>query len=439
MRKIICRFRNQEDLDTLGKKIGITLWDNTTKCYLETKDIKNKRVTEKIYPKSYWEYHWDDMPYFRERNKDYQYACIEFWTDKTSEELSEIFEQKITDKTKSIWYPKLIHGEHRNLRYILGDNPQYPIYVISKGRSWLGKSHTSNRLAEMSINHYLVVEPQEYEEYAKEFASKYITILEMDLSYKENYDCFNDIGNTNSCGAGAVRNFCWEHSIKNGFKYHWVMDDNLEGFERYKDGKRYRVFSGQAFKTLEDFVERYENIAISGLNYSKFCTSGSDRPAFVLNTRIYSCLFIRNDIPYRWRGRYNEDTDLSLRALKDGWCTVQFNLFLCEKRTTQAKKGGNTEEFYAEEGTLPKSKMLEEMHPDVAKVVWKFNRWHHYVDYSVFKQKLKLKDDYKCKNQINERGMVCVEIPWEWHTNPIYDNRDYIEEAYLMGEINEKK
>jgi len=27
---------------------------------------------------------------------------------------------------------------------------------------------------------------------------------------------------------------------------------------------------------------------------------------------------IRNDIPYRWRAKYNEDTDLSLRVLKDG-------------------------------------------------------------------------------------------------------------------------
>ena len=29
--------------------------------------------------------------------------------------------------------------------------------------------------------------------------------------------------------------------------------------------------------------------------------------------------------------------------------------------------------------------MLEDMHPDVAKVVWKFNRWHHHVDYRPFK------------------------------------------------------
>ena len=47
-------------------------------------------------------------------------------------------------------------------------------------------------------------------------------------------------------------------------------------------------------------------------------------------------------------------------------------------------KGGNTKEFYAEEGTLPKSQMLADLHPDVASVVWRFNRWHHHVDYKKF-------------------------------------------------------
>ena len=56
--------------------------------------------------------------------------------------------------------------------------------------------------------------------------------------------------------------------------------------------------------------------------------------------------------------------------------------------------GGNTEAFYAGEGTLPKSKMLVDMHPDVAKLAFKFSRWHHVVDYSVFKHGLIKDKDY---------------------------------------------
>lgn len=118
---------------------------------------------------------------------------------------------------------------------------------------------------------------------------------------------------------------------------------------------------------------------------------------------------MENGSGYRWRGRYNEDTDLSLRVLKDGLCTIQFNAFLCGKVTTQRMKGGNTDEFYAEEGTLPKSKMLEDMHPDVAKVVWKFNRWHHHVNYKIFSGNA-LKRKLECDGLVtNNYGMTLAD------------------------------
>ena len=109
------------------------------------------------------------------------------------------------------------------------------------------------------------------------------------------------------------------------------------------------------------------------------------------------------DRPYRWRGRYNEDTDLSLRVLKDGWCTLQFNAFLQGKEPTtndsKQQKGGNTEQFYSKEGTYNKSKMLYDMHPDVVRMVWKFGRCHHYVDYNVFKHNLIRKKGLKIKKR----------------------------------------
>ena len=134
------------------------------------------------------------------------------------------------------------------------------------------------------------------------------------------------------------------------------------------------------------------------MNYYSFCKKTDKVPPFIINTRIYSCLLIENGAGYRWRGRYNEDTDLSLRVLKDGLCTIQFNAFLCGKVTTQRMKGGNTKEFYREEGTLPKSQMLAELHPDVASVVWRFNRWHHHVNYRGFKA-----------NKLIKRGMSVVD------------------------------
>ena len=75
-------------------------------------------------------------------------------------------------------------------------------------------------------------------------------------------------------------------------------------------------------------------------------------------------------------------------------------------------KGGNTGEFYAKEGTLPKSQMLVDMHPDIAELKWMNRRWHHHVDYSVFKHiRLEYKDGVKesLTNECYEYGMEILE------------------------------
>lgn len=281
--------------------------------------------------------------------------------------------------------------------------PNYPIYIVSKGR-WQSRM-TSKVLEKLNVPYHIVVESQEYDNYANVIDFEKIIILPKE--YLDEYDTYDDLGSSKSVGPGAARNFCWEHSISNGAERHWVMDDNILYFYRLNRNKKIYVKSGTIFKIAEDFVNRYENVALAGFNYHGLVKSRDKVPPFYLNTRVYSCILIKNDTPYRWRGRYNEDTDLSLRVLKDGWCTIQFNAFLAEKTVTQRMKGGNTDEFYSKEGTLAKSKMLEEMHPDVAKVAWKFGRWHHQVDYKPFKNnKLIRKEGAVIPEGVNNYGMV---------------------------------
>ena len=54
--------------------------------------------------------------------------------------------------------------------------------------------------------------------------------------------------------------------------------------------------------------------------------------------------------------------------------------------------------------------MIWEMHPDVCKVVWRFGRHHHYVDYSSFrKNKLIKKKGLEITNTPNNYGMTLSE------------------------------
>jgi hypothetical protein len=188
------------------------------------------------------------------------------------------------------------------------------------------------------------------------------------------------------------------------------LDDNIDDFHRLYRNTKCFFRTNVNFVATEDFIDRYENVAIAGFNYSCFCKQDSKAKPYVLNTRIYSCLLIRNDIPFRWRGRYNEDTILCLDALSAGWATIQLNAFLQDKVTTQRMNGGNSKDFYSVEGTLAKSKMLADAYPNVASVVWKFNRWHHHVDYSPFKNNpLKRKASFIPQNKVNEYGLKLID------------------------------
>ena len=295
-------------------------------------------------------------------------------------------------------------------------NPEYPVYIVSKGR-WESRL-TSKALEHMGVPYKIVVEAQEYDLYASVIDPDKILVLPD--AYLDQYDTCDDLGRSKSVGPGAARNFVWDHATKMGAKRHWVMDDNLDAFHRLNRNIKAEVDSGTIFRIAEQFVDRFINVPVAGLNYYSFCKTTDPVPPLVLNTRIYSCLLIENAAPYRWRGRYNEDTDLSLRVLKDGLCTIQFNAFLCGKVTTQRMRGGNTEEFYRQEGTLAKSQMLADLHPDVAEVVWKFNRWHHHVDYKPFKKnRLVMRDGLVINDRVNEYGMKLVETRKTADDNPI--------------------
>lgn len=282
--------------------------------------------------------------------------------------------------------------------------PRHPIYIVSKGR-WKTRL-TSQALHAMRVPHFIVVEAQEFDAYAEAIDAT-ATPLVLPPEYQRDYDTCDDLGDAKSKGPGAARNFAWDHSVAGGASWHWVMDDNIDGFFRLYQNLKTPVATGAIFRCMEDFVDRYANVAMAGPNYFMFASRKTVMPPYVLNTRIYSCNLIRNDVPYRWRARYNEDTDLSIRMLRDGWCTVQFNAFLQLKMTTQTVAGGNNADFYVKEGTQPKSEMQVRLHPDISKMVWKWGRWHHEVDYSRFKRnRLILKPGVVVPAEPNEYGMV---------------------------------
>ena len=272
-------------------------------------------------------------------------------------------------------------------------NPEYPVFVPTKGR--YESLLTIKAFERLKIPYKAVIEKQEYEQYSEVIDKSKIIVLPHQNQ-----------------GLTVTRNWIWDyaqHELKT--PYFWTFDDNIRCFYRLHKNIKYYVDSGTFLKVIEDFVQRYSNLYISGMQYEMFAPRKKACPPFLLNTRIYSNMLIKTDIPYRNVTFYNDDTDLCLRVLKDGHCTFLSYVFLADKIMTMKVKGGMTDYYNKTDKRRQFAEELQRAHPDVVKVVWKFNRWHHKVDYSKFRgNKLKRKPGVVIPDEPNEYGMKLVHI-----------------------------
>ena len=89
--------------------------------------------------------------------------------------------------------------------------PRYPVYVPSKGR--YEDCLTAKFLIEDAVPFYLVVEPQEYDEYALRYGEEHVLALP-----------FSNLGSVI-----PARNWIKDHSSEAGYLRHWQLDDNISG------------------------------------------------------------------------------------------------------------------------------------------------------------------------------------------------------------------
>jgi hypothetical protein len=141
------------------------------------------------------------------------------------------------------------------------------------------------------------------------------------------------------------------------------------------------------------FIEKYtdyHNITINGFEEPNFVVRPPKKP-FKHNCHVYSAMLIKNDLPYRWRLKYNEDVDLCLQVLHNKGTTASCVYYMADKVSTSAKmKGGNQDELYKgndPKKKLLKAKMLESVWPQYCKTVIRFGRIHHLIDWKIFQKK----------------------------------------------------
>lgn len=252
--------------------------------------------------------------------------------------------------------------------------PKYPVYIPSWGRAT--KCVTAKFLDKDGVPFKVVVEEPQFEAYAKVIGAERLLILP-------------HVGQ----GLYQARNWIREHAIASGAERHWQLDDNIRLIRRYFGTQRVPAAAGAALRTCEEFSDRYENVAVSGLNYNMF-VSGRElrRNPYVANVHVYSCTLVNHAAPFRWRLLYNDDTDLCLQALVAGWCTLLINVFVAEKVATMKFKGGNTDVLYKiDDGRYKMARQLVQTWPDFVRMDRRWGRPQHVVNWAAFKHPLRLK------------------------------------------------
>ena len=273
--------------------------------------------------------------------------------------------------------------------------PRYPVYVPSKGRHHA--CQTAKFLLQDGCPFRLMVEAPEAKAYGDKFGHDRLLIL----PFKNQ-------------GLIVARNWIKDHSISEGHERHWQLDDNIRKIKRRWHGKRIPCSAGWALACVEDFVDRYTNIAIAGLNYEMFLPTGQKFPPFYRNCRVYSCSLASNAISHRWRLRYNDDTDICLQVLADGLCTVLVNAFMIQKITTMQVSGGNTDDLYRGDGRLRMARSLERIWPGVVETRRRFRRPQHVVRdaWRKFDNELQLKPglDLSQLPEVDEQGLQLTQV-----------------------------
>jgi len=249
---------------------------------------------------------------------------------------------------------------------------EYPVYIISKGR--YKNPLTAKYFILAGVKFLIAVEPQEYEDYCKSVGKNNVLKLP-----------FSNLG----LGSFPARNYCWEHSKNNGYKYHWLFDDNIRGVAKWVNGKKTQYDDiSKALRYVEIYTQK-KNIDINGFEYRYFVAKAPKTP-FKNNCHVYSALLIRNELEHRWRLKYNEDIDLCLQVLHNGGKTASCIYYMINKTSTVAKlKGGNQTDLYKgndPKKNLLKAKMLEAVWPQYTKTVIRFGRHHHLIDWKQFKK-----------------------------------------------------
>jgi hypothetical protein len=205
------------------------------------------------------------------------------------------------------------------------------IYVTTKGR------YENCKTVDLIGNYknlYIIVEPQEYQQ------------------YRNKYQDFNIIQLTeNNKGLSFARNFIKIHSEENNIEDYWVLDDDISYFYEREGTKLNRIDFETCLNNSRKFFNE-NKIAVGGLEYRQYAWSASKR--LIENSFCDSAVYIDNNLTkglrYNLDLKLKIDRDFCIKTIKSGNKTGRDTLYAFSVPPNGSNKGGLKEMAYDVDG-----------------------------------------------------------------------------------------
>lgn len=281
----------------------------------------------------------------------------------------------------------------------------YNIYVPSYHRA--NDCATAEMLKKFHVdNWYLMVNPDEYEDYKAVYPINHIVLRDVGFEDPEMFQLSTSIHRpTEMSGTAGVYNNLLAFSRSIGEDKFFTMDDDFIGMAlktykgpgiwksggTYKKEDFYRCSNieeefgfnfSEFLHMLESFAQKIRNHGFVGLE--KFGIVFALPPQIKVGTRVYSfyltdCKTQRNHV-----GAMNNDVITSIEQSKHGFPPCLLEVIGYNSKPTQGS-GGLTDQ-YKLLGTLEKGKILVKNEPNIARISYNYNRVHHFVNYNAYTQ-----------------------------------------------------
>lgn len=199
---------------------------------------------------------------------------------------------------------------------------KYHIYIPSKGRA----SHciTAMVLQKADLDFTIMVEPQDYKEYAKYYPAVNLHKLKK-----------------NDQGLPYSRNSILKLSRSKGEFGHWQMDDDIRKFMVRKNAKNVMVEPSTSICEVERIFDSYDGLGVIAHRYTSFAFAQTTD--FTFNNNPCSSILLRNDLDAKWNKGTVDDADFALQVLAAGWSTLIANRQLIDTVPHNQQKGGLTD------------------------------------------------------------------------------------------------